>query len=47
MTLIRTQTPTPENMNLFLGSLAFAGLIIAALHFIVNNYVLSTKLNLE
>jgi|LSQX01.1.fsa_nt_gb hypothetical protein len=47
MTLIRSASLTPLGMNLFLGSLAIGGLIIAAAHFALVNYVLNTKLNLE
>ncbi len=45
--LVRTATPTPQDLNLFIGSIAFGGLIIAAVHFLVINHVLNTKLNLE
>lgn len=47
MALIRTVTPTPKDMNLFLGSLAIGGLVIATVHFFVVNRVLNTRLNLE
>jgi len=47
MAIIHSVTPSPMNLNLFLGSLAMGGLIMASAHFAVINYVLNTKLNLE
>ena len=45
--LIRTGAPTPKDINLFLGSIAIGGVILAAAHFVVVNRVLNRKLNLE
>lgn len=47
LSLIRTGSPTPQGMNMFLGSIAIGGLILAAVHFIVVNHVLNKRLNLE
>ncbi|HHT64815.1 MAG TPA: ABC transporter permease [Clostridiales bacterium] len=47
LSLIRTGAPAPWDMNLFLGTLAISGFLLAAAHFVVVNYVLNTKLNLD
>jgi len=46
-TLITSATPTPSDINTLIFSFSIPTIIITAAHFILTNYILQKKLNLE